>query len=575
MRILGIHDGTHDAGAALVEDGRVVAASNEERYSRRKGDGGWPAASLAACLAAAPGPVDAVAFAGVANPNPVLRASRALQGRFRLDDGAFFAASPSASGRLAEWLQFESPFPRLQADHPASRALAPLVRAQLARTVRALGLDAPVFLHDHHLCHAASAWLTSGFDEGLVLVADGVGDGLALTAWEARGRVLRSLASRPYPHSHGLFYASVTALLGFRPFRHEGKLTGLAAHGDADAVDVPWPFSGPDDAPAFDLAFGAPLRDALSPLLRHRREDVCAWLQRGVERDLRRFAASLLARTGARDLALAGGLFANVRLNAVIGAIPGVARLHVFPHMGDGGLAVGAALASWAALAPGQRVPPPLGAPLLGPSPTAGDVAAVCRDLAAEGFHVERPPSMADAVADILARGGIVGRCAGRMELGPRALGNRSILAPADDPRVVTRLNAALARSDFMPFAPIVLEDALEAWTETPPALQQPARTMTTTVSAKPLMRARLPAVVHIDGTLRPQAVDAVGYPELRAILLAYRARTGLPALLNTSFNVHEEPIVATPAEAAATFRAARLDALVLEDALVTPRTSS
>ncbi|MEN9785069.1 MAG: hypothetical protein RLZZ299_333, partial [Pseudomonadota bacterium] len=355
MRILGIHDGTHDAGAALHEDGRLVAACNEERFTRRKGQGGWPGASIAACRSYASGPIDRVAFAGVVNPNPVLRLARGLQSRVDLDGDAFWSDAPDVRTRTLAWLQFDSPFPRLTSDAVLSGPLRAGVASALRRAANHAGLDAPVDLHDHHHCHAAAAWAHANAPHVAVLVADGVGDGLATSAWEGRGAGLVRRWTLPYPHSHGLFYASVTGFLGFRPFRHEGKLVGLAAHGDPDAIALPWPFEGDTDGMRFTRRFGAPLREWLSPLRGARREDVCAWLQRGLERDLLALARHARADTGAPVLALAGGVFANVRLNQRLAEDSGFARVVVFPHMGDGGLAVGAAILSDVLLDPAGR----------------------------------------------------------------------------------------------------------------------------------------------------------------------------------------------------------------------------
>ncbi len=647
MIVLGIHDGTHDAGAALVVGGRIVAACNEERFTRRKGQGGWPTRSVAACLAAAPGPVERVAFAGVVNPNPVLRAVRPLQDRFHLDDGAFWQDTPTLAGRASEWLQFESAFPRLRGDGVGGRTLAGAVRPLLARRARAAGVDAPVEVVDHHEAHAASAWCTAGAERGVVVVADGIGDGLSLTTWEGAGTELRRRLAWPYPHAHGLFYACMTGFLGFRPFRHEGKLVGLAAHGNPDAVPLPWPFEGPVDARRFTVGFGPPLRAWLAPLRDCRREDVCAWLQRGLTADLLALARHEVAAVGGEVLALAGGVFANVRLNQDLAERSGATRLHVFPHMGDGGLAAGAALRvaarqgevarealphAFLGIVPGaaggcegpllrhetpgdaDRVRDGLaqqegealrrhaaavgpvgpssgergedasagggaapGAASIGPrprrSPSNGD-----REVGLPPPHQDgsltvepfpSPDALARRVAAFLAEGKVVAVCRGPMEYGPRALGNRSILAPADDVAVTTRLNAALDRSDFMPFAPAILAEGHADWIDLPASARHAATFMTVTAQARPRMRAELPAAVHVDGTLRPQIVEADTQPFLHAVLTEYHARTGRPAVLNTSFNLHEEPIVESAAQALTTFTRARLDALVLGDALV------
>ncbi len=576
MLTLGIYDGTHDAGAALLQGGEIRAACNEERFSRVKGAGGWPERSIRCCLAAAAeigAEIGEVAFAGVVNPNPGLRGMRRLQREFRLDDGAFYVEQPRRGDWIGQWLQFQSPFPYLRAEHPATALIRPPLRWLLRRTTRRAGIDAPVSLHEHHRCHAASAWYTSGpvggaVDRtcaGLVVVADRIGDGLALTVWRGGPEGLTRLGAMPYPHSYGLLYATLTGFLGFRPFRHEGKLTGLAALGDPEAVRVPFPFHGPVEDRRFTHRFGPELRPWLDQLRPYRREDVCAWLQRGLEQELSALCAWWLRREGLSRLALAGGVFANVRLNQAIGALPEVEAMSVHPHMGDGGLAVGAALCAWAAREPGAR-PRPMRDAFLGPSWSGAEIEA---DLQRSGLRWKRPQDLEEQAAQLLAGGQIVARFDGAMEYGPRALGNRSILASAADPRMTDRLNLALSRSDFMPFAPLLLDEVAEDWVEGLAPVREAARFMTVTVQATGRMRRACPAAVHVDGSLRPQLVDAETQPGLHRILSSYHRKTGVPALINTSYNLHEEPIVCTPAEAIATWRAARIDALAIGPCLV------
>lgn len=558
MLVLGIHDGTHDAGAALVRDGVLVAACNEERFTRRKGAGGWPARSVAACLEAAGGEVDHVAFAGFVNPNPALRAARPLQRRFNLDDGWFWKEEPGPLAALSEWAQFSSPFPRLRSDDVPVRAWSAPLRALLRRHARRDGVRAPVTLHDHHAAHAAGAYWTSGWDDALVLVADGIGDGLALTVWRGREGRLERLGAMPYPHSYGLLFATLTGFCGFRPFRHEGKLVGLAALGDPDAVGVPFPFEGPVADRRFTERFGAPLRPWLERLRASRREDLAAWLQRGLERELAALLDHWVAATGVARVALAGGVFANVRLNQALAER--VDALWVFPHMGDGGLAAGAALLAWADATPGAR-PRAMVHAFLGPSWGEEAFEAAMRTAGVPGRRVQ---DLEEQVAARLAAGQIVARFDGPMEFGPRALGNRSILASGADPRMTDRLNVALSRSDFMPFAPAILAEEADGWVEGLEAVRDTAAFMTVTARARANLAAGCPAAVHVDGTLRPQLVSASTAPGLHRTVAAFHRLTGVPAVINTSFNLHEEPIVASPAEAIATWRAARIDALVL-----------
>ncbi|MBN1336050.1 MAG: hypothetical protein JXB39_08830 [Deltaproteobacteria bacterium] len=565
--VLGIFDGTHDASAALVQGGEILAAASEERFVRRKSAGGWPRRAVAACLdavGARPADVDHLAFVGVANPNPCLRVVRPLQGVWHLESDFFFAEDHGPRSLISSWLQFESPFPRLRSDGVTGRALAPLLRHVLTRE-SGIHPRAGVLLADHHRAHAASARWTSGWDEALVITADGVGDGLCLTAWAARGLRFERLGAMAYPHSYGLLYATITGFLGFQPFRHEGKVMGLAAWGDATAVDVPFPFVGPTFDRRITVRFGARRQAWLDPLRRHRREDVCAWLQQGVVHDVCALVVGWVRRTGLRRVALSGGLFANVHLNGALAASGDVEEVHVFPNMGDGGLSVGAALCA----VPAAVAPPRLDHAFLGPEPDEAACARAAGALASQGFRVCRMDDPAPRVVEALLSGLLVACCHGRMEFGPRALGHRTILAPATDGAVTERLNRCLDRSEFMPFAPILLAADADRWLDGLGPVRHAATFMTVTARARPDLAARCPAGVHHDGTVRPQLVDPHRHPLLHTVLSGYRAATArrgleVPALINTSFNLHEEPIVATPDDAAESFQLAGLDLLVL-----------
>jgi carbamoyltransferase len=321
-------------------------------------------------------------------------------------------------------------------------------------------------------------------------------------------------------------------------------------------VDVPFPFEGEVPERRFVGRWGGRPGEWLDRLRRYERDDVCAWLQRGIEREIIAIAGHFLRSTGLRALACAGGVFANVRLNGRLADLP-VDDVWIFPHMGDGGLAAGAALLAAGASDPFETA-------FLGPEP--GDAEAAIR---AAGLSASRPADPAGAIADLLAAGGIVGRVDGRMALGPRALGDRSILAAAVDPGMTDRLNTRLRRSDFMPFAPIVLADEADRYLEVPPALRRAAGFMTVAVRARRLLADVCPAAVHLDGTARPHIVDPVHHPGLHAILAAYRQRTGIGALINTSFNLHEEPIVCSAADALRCHVAAHLDATAVGPFLV------
>jgi carbamoyltransferase len=416
---------------------------------------------------------------------------------------------------------------------------------------------------DHHGAHAAAACTLSGYDEALCVTADGMGDGLSLTV----SRYLRPGAPErvwavPSRNSFGLFFEVLTEAFGFVPCRDEGKLTGLAAMGDPTRIALPVPFAMEQGQLRYTGPHGrsgvAWARDVL--LGRHSREDVAAWAQRILEDLVVAIAQDHLRKSGLRRLALAGGVFANVKLNQRLHELPETDAVFVCPNMGDGGLSLGALAAR------GLVAPHRIDHVFLGDGFPESDLEAVLRG---KGLAFDRPGSVETRTAELLAEGKIVARFDGRMEWGPRALGNRSILAPACDPAVPDRLNEQLKRSDFMPFAPALPAEDADLYVAGAEPARHAAEFMTVCFRCTPLMAGRYPSVVHVDGTARAQFVRPEANPGFHRILTGYRALTGGGVMLNTSFNMHEEPIVRTPGEAVNAFLEAGLDALALGPFLV------
>ena len=557
--MLGVVDGLHDAGAALVRDGRLVAAANDERFTRRKLQGGWPKHSIAAVLATAGvgrDEIEAVAVGGCATPTIATRIFRPLQSLFAPSLGICFDRPWHPVDRIGDLVRYRLPLTRARAGDVGGRLegrlAEPVVRRSLPPGLR----QRPVHFVDHHLAHAESAWRTAGDGAWLVVTADAHGDGRSLTVQRAEpGRPLTLLHEVGVARSLGAFYSYVTKRLGFTPGRHEGKVLGLAARGRADAVPMAFPFRLADGTIRYDGAWGLEAMRRLRVLEDLAREDVAAWVQEGTAGVLVPFVRAQLERTGLRQLALAGGVFANVSINGALAALPEVERLHVFPHMGDGGLAAGAALHV------ADAVPYALPSALLGP---AADDASYAQAARAVGLRAERPADPDAALVEALARGQACARVAGAMEFGPRALGHRSVLAPADDATLPARLNAALRRDDFMPFAPLVRAEDAEACFEHARSARQAARFMTVALPASASFRAACPAAVHVDGTARPQLVSREHEAALHALLGAVTERTGAPGIINTSFNLHEEPIVESPVQALRAFRASGLPVMRL-----------
>lgn len=557
MNILGISALDSDASVALFVDGKLRFALAEERISRQKLHRGFPGHALREVLDAAglaPSDVDVVAYPFSPWPK---ESWQIIAGLLRDLPATLVSGLPIRSrvvhlGRYFQWAKEAVTYHRR-------------FHRELDRELAALGLLEKKEIIEHHEAHAASAFYTSGFPDALLATVDWYGSGLAgsiSTATAESG--VRRLQNIPFPHSMGMFYAQVTAALGFKPNRHEGKIVGLAAYADpAELIDQlmarfvtrPGTFGMKS---AFDNRLARRLaRD-------HSRESVSAAYQAALERVVTDFVAHHVRETGMKRVGLAGGVFANVKLNQRIHEIPGVEEIYVHPGMGDGGTGMGAALA---ALMRRDRVRPfRLENAFLAPAPERSEIEAL---LDAEGVRWERMADPAERIAELLAGNNVVARCAGAMEYGPRALGNRSILYPAVDPTVNDWLNERLGRSEFMPFAPATLIEEAERCYLGLAGAEYTAEFMTITFDCTEYMKQASPAAVHVDGTARPQLLHPERNPGFHGIVKAYQARTGIPTVINTSFNMHEEPIVKTAADALRAFREGRLPYLVLDDILV------
>jgi carbamoyltransferase len=461
-----------------------------------------------------------------------------------------------------------------RAHHQLKRVLSSTRLRKIPRLLReAYGITSPVSFHDHHYCHATTALYTSGLDPALVVTLDGGGDGLSGSVYLGRAGRLERLAALDSFNSLGNVYSYVTEICGFRAEKDEGKITGLAALGEprhAEALRQLIRYEHPGR-----IRYTVPMyhRSALR-LIRSRlpqtfsAADLAASVQLVLEELATRFIAYWLHVTGMRNLALAGGVFANVKLNQRVHELDGVDRLFIHPAMDDGGLSVGSALAFLAAR-PGADpagLVRPLANAYLGPAYSDADIRQA---IERSGCKARRVEAINESVAELLAAGHVVARFHGRMEYGPRALGHRSILYQTTDPSVNDWLNAQLRRTEFMPFAPATLREHADECYLGISGAEDTARFMTITFACTPLMKAQSPGVVHVDGTARPQLIDAETAPDFHAILRAYHRRTGLPSLINTSFNMHEEPIVCSPDDALRSFQQGNLDYLAIGDWIV------
>jgi carbamoyltransferase len=583
--ILGIYHPAqgfgHDTGVALIRgDGRILCAHSEERFSRVKMDGGFPFRALNAlrqstafenddldCVA-----VPYMSLAGRAREVSLLclRSLRdpALlyhQVRNRLTKDRFqHGMSEIGAYRYVDEYRKQLLAVRERDGHPNP--------GDWRGFLRCAGLDrVPLVQVDHHLAHAAGAYYTSGWEQSLVVTCDGLGAVKSCVVGVGRQGHIRLLSRTFYPHSPGGFWELVTTICGFHHMKHGGKITGLAAYGNPAASC----YSVMEQSLQSD---GWTIRSDLDPVRMARQldgadcKDIAATAQRRLEEVVVHMVSHAVRATGLDRVCLAGGVFANVRLNQRIAEIDGVREVYVYPAMGDEGLAVGAALYA-AAQRCGAR-PRRLDDVYLGPEPSDAETAGAVQNA---GLPHQRlaDGELAERAASALASGKVIGLYRGRMEFGPRALGHRSILFHTADPSVNDWLNKRLDRTEFMPFAPVTLDEHADQCYGGLAACRGSTRFMTVTCDCTDTMKRTSPAVVHVDGTARPQLIDRQTEPFYYDVLLRYYRKTGVPSLINTSFNMHEEPIVCSPQDAIRAFKLGHLDGLVLGSYFVSSHNGS
>lgn len=585
MIVLGITE-THCATAAVLRDGRVVGCASEERFTRLKNDAGYPRRAIDALLGElgiAPAQIDVVALAGAR------AASREWLNRVLHDEAYareyYGVAWPSRRRALERRVRkWGAKFGLID----ASRGKFGISqRERLGAVTGHLGVAADrIVCLDHHACHAAAAYWGSGFGgrEALVLTNDNSGDGLCATASTGRGIALeRHEATPSAPGSVGAFYSFVTLALGMKFGEHEYKVMGLAPY-------APEKYAARAEAAlraVFDLEEGQPARfrwqgagERYQLLLRAmvglRFDWTAGGAQRLLEDVLLRWARLMRERYGGGRLALGGGVFMNVKANMLIGQEDWVEELFAFPSCGDESNAVGAAYLGYLQACGRRGVtasPQPFGPAYLGPSVTDEEAEAVIRERRLEGrYKVAFHDRIEERIAELLVSDGVVARCAGRMEFGARALGNRSILANPSDHRVVGLINRMIKNRDFwMPFAPTVLAERADEYLVNPKGLASPY--MMLAMPTRPEAREALAAALHPqDATARPQILEREWNPEYHAVIREFERRTGVGAVLNTSFNLHGEPIVGSAGDAVDTFERSGLPHLAIGHWLISKK---
>jgi carbamoyltransferase len=605
MKVLGISPLDKDATVTLVEDGEIIYAAGEERFTRVKLQDGFPWNALADAFRATgteAGEIEAVMypFLDWQEETRLFQQNLAHEREFLEDSDGFDSNALLRQARARIPQRIAAAVPGLQKldermDKGFAKTLAYRVLAResvVSRNVAKYGSaqwgkDAAVFHRkwnedldsalselglterlrrvEHHDSHAANAYYTSGFDEALIVSLDGYGSGLAGAVSVGRGGQFERIHSLQYPHSLGTFYESVTSALGFKPSRHEGKIVGLAAYGDPAVLEDVLLSRFDQEDGNFRILESNNLYFSRLLATEFPKVDVAAAYQRVLERVACNYVGYYVRTTGVRNLVLSGGVAANVKLNQRLKELPGVERIFIHPNMGDGGCGTGAAFVAFPAEARAKFCRP-IANVFLGPCFSEQAIGAA---LSAAQLPFAKYTPIEPRIASLIAAGKVVARFSGRMEYGPRALGNRSILYHAKEPAVNQWLNQRLGRTEFMPFAPATLYERRHDCYQNIDGGEHAALFMTLTFDCTEAMKRDSPAAVHVDGTARPQLVSETSNPSFYKVLSEYYRLTGIPSLINTSFNMHEEPIVCTPEDAIRAFLQGNLDYLAIGDFLV------
>jgi carbamoyltransferase len=584
--ILGISAYYHDSAAALVIDGRLVAAAQEERFSRKKHDESFPARAVEYCLGEggiSPAELDYVGF----YDKPLLKFDRLLETYLAYAPAGFW----SFVNAMPVWLREKLHLPR-----------------EMRKWLR--GFEKRFVFLEHHESHAASAFFPSPFESAAILTIDGVGEWATASIGRGKGNKIELISELRFPHSLGLLYSAFTHYCGFRVNSGEYKLMGLGPYGEpkyADLITERLLDLKADGSLRMDMSyfnycqgltmtsakfhrlFGGPPRQPESPIV-EREMDLAASIQQVTEEIMVRMARHACTVTGERNLCLAGGVALNCVGNGRILAENVADNVWIQPAAGDAGGALGTALFIWHQLLEHERTPSPEDSQhgsLLGPRCSNEQIQQV---LDGEGIAYEwlDDEQLCAQVVGLIDEGKVVAWFQGRMEFGPRALGARSILGDARKQQMQSLINQKVKfRESFRPFAPAVLRECRNEYFEFPPGTESPYMMLVSPVRAEKRLsaaedqnqlrgldrlrkeRSSIPAVTHIDYSARVQTVDEGRNPRFYRLLKAFYEKTGCPVMINTSFNIRGEPIVCTPQDAVRCFQATNLDALVLENCLL------
>ncbi len=585
MNILGISAFYHDSAACLVRDGDIIAAAQEERFTRKKHDQSFPSHAVDYCLKAGgigPADLDHVAF----YDKPLLKFERLVETWVAFAPRGFFLFAKG----LPAWVRQKLHTPRA-----LDRGLNGAFKGRYIFT-------------EHHESHAASAFFPCPFDEAAIVTMDGVGEWATGSIGRGRGNRIDILQELRFPHSLGLLYSAFTYFCGFKVNSGEYKLMGLAPYGEPrfknaileKLIDLKEDGSFRMDmsyfaycwkqvmtSSKFDGVFGGPPR-ARESRLTQREMDLAASIQAVTEEIMMRVARHAHRITGAKSLVLAGGVALNCVANGKILREGPFQSVWIQPAAGDAGGALGAAMFVWHQLLGKPRTASGADAQkgsLLGPEFSDAETQAFLDSVGAKFRRFANEESLHDAVAELLATEHVVGRVSGRMEFGPRALGSRSIIGDARSTKMQSVMNLKIKfRESFRPFAPSVLREHVQDWFETRPMEDSPYMLIVAPVRAEKRticngdasgldklkqLRSVVPAITHVDHSARIQTVDVERHGSYYRLIRRFNEKSGCPVIINTSFNVRGEPIVCTPQDAYRCFMATNMDALILGNLLL------
>lgn len=585
--ILGISAYFHDSAAALIQNGNVIYAAEEERFSRIKGDANFPIQAINDCLSRSKvqlSDIDYIAYF----EKPFKKFDRILNN--------FLLNSPrcikSFMKYMPEWLGLKL-FPREQ------------IRNELKKIQTFYSMDEmpPILFLDHHQSHAASAFYPSPFENAAILCVDGVGEWATTSTWIGNGNEIKPLWEIQFPHSLGLLYSAFTYYLGFKVNFGEYKLMGLAPYGEPKYINLilnelidlkedgtfklnmdyfSYTYTNCMINSSFEKLFGGPKREP-ETIITQREMDIARSIQEVTEMIMIRLANSLYQETECENLCLAGGVALNCVANSKIREKTPFQNIWIQPAAGDAGSALGCALSVWHQYLQQPRYVTKtfMNNSYLGPSYNDSEIPTLLKEYNAIFHYYNDESDLLNQVADLLASENVVGWFNGRMEFGPRALGNRSILADPRDEAMQSKVNLKIKfRESFRPFAPVIKEDKLSEYFEFQDSSSpymlfvapvKPSQRIETALSKQltglerlNIKRSNIPAVTHVDYSARIQTVTREQNQRLYNLLDAFEIKTGCPVLINTSFNVRGEPIVCTPIDAYKCFMNTHMDVLVL-----------